>query len=157
MENEDKTKKPQSDRFKGSGLNSMELEWNKQIQKKIDLAASKSSSASFQKYENELNDKNNYFARSKIPEVNERDTQVINSKMKTKYKLKEDEEETYCQKCPIMKNHCPHKNKKEQVKDKFSYPILTNSAYGWLSPYDNLGNNHNLDSTTKTFYNQGHL
>jgi len=159
MDNEDKPKeKAHFDRFKGSGLNSRELEWNKQIQKKIDMASSKSSTASFQKFDKELDEKNNYFARSKIPEVNERDTKVMNSKLNSKIKIKEDEEEeTYCQKCPSMKNHCPHKNKKEQIKDKFSYPILSNSAYGWLRPYDNLGDNHNLDSTTKSFYNQGHL
>jgi hypothetical protein len=159
MYNEDKPKeKPHFDRFKGSGLTSRELDWNKQIQRKIDLTAGKSSAASFQKLEKDLKEKNTYFAKSKIAEVNEKDSQLMNSKMSSKYKIKEDEdEETYCQKCPSMKNYCPHKNKKEQIKDKFSYPILSNSAYGWLPPYDNLGDNHNLDSTTKSFYNQGHL
>ena len=162
MDSEDKPKeKPHFDRFKGSGLNSRELEMNKQIQKKIDVTANKASSSSFQKYEKELNEKNNYFARSKIPEVNERDSQAMNNKMNSKFKsnhvFENDEDDTYCQKCPSMKNHCPHKNKKEQIKDKYSYPIVTNSTYGWLPAYDNLGDNHNLDSTTRSFYNQGHL
>ncbi len=162
MDSEDKPReKPTSDRFKGSGLDSKELEWNKQIQKKIDMAASKASSSSFQKYEKELSDKNNYFAISKMPEVNERDTQLMNSKMNSKFKsnatYENDENNTYCQKCPSTKNYCPHKNKKEQIKDKYSYPIVTNATYGWLPSYDNLGDNHNLDSTTKSFYNQGHL
>ena len=159
MDNEDKSKgKIKLDRFKGSGLNSRELEMNKQIQRKIDGASSKASSSSFQKFENELKEKNNYFSRSKITDVNEKDTQEMTNKVNSKFKTNiADEEDSYCQKCPSMKNYCPHKNKKDLIKDKFSYPILSNSAYGWLAPYDNLGDNHNLDSTTKSFFNEGHL
>lgn len=158
MANEDKAKeKKELDTFKGS---SMELEWNKQIQRKIDGASAKASSSSFQKFESELKEKNNYFSRSKITDMNDKDTQEMTYKINSKFKTNipsNGEDDSYCQKCPSMKNHCPHKNKKDLIKDKFSYPILSNSTYGWLAPYDNLGENNNLDSTTKSFYNEGHL
>jgi hypothetical protein len=135
------------------------LEANKQIQKKIDVAFAKGSKVQFQKFGTELKEKNSYFSRSKIPEVNSMDQELKATSMTNKFKSAglNDEEDGYCQKCPTLKNHCPHKNKKEVIKEKYSYPILSNGTYGWLAPIDNLNSNHNLNSVTKGFYDSSHL
>lgn len=140
---------------------SQDLESVRQIQKRIDNAFKKASTASYSKYGKELQEKNTYFARSKMPEANEKDLELMSTKMTNKFKgtitLFGDDEGGYCQKCPSQKNHCPHKNKKEQIKDKYSYPIVSSSTYGWLPPIDNLGENHNLNSVTKSFFDNSHL
>ena len=135
-------------------------EGNKQIQKKIDGAFKKASSSSYQKYNKELTEKNSYFAKSKIPEINESDMDFQKTKTLNKFKstvIEDVNADAYCQKCPSHKNHCPHKNQKDQIKDKYSYPIVTSSAYGWLKPIDNLNENHNLNSVTKQFFDNSHL
>jgi hypothetical protein len=138
---------------------SQNLESDRQIQKKIDMAFSKSSKAQYTKLENELLEKNTYFAKSKIPEINEKDQEFQKTKTTNKFKSTNpfEIEEDYCQKCPSQKNHCPHKNKKEQIKDKYSYPILTSSTYGWMEPVDNLRQNHNINSVTRSFFDHSHL
>ena len=144
-------------KYKNSDVQNYEA--TKQIQKKINQAFSKASKELYIKYNDDLDKKNNYFAKSKITEINEKDTELQVSKISNKFKsLKSDEnEDYYCQKCPSQKNHCPHKNKKEQLKDKYSYPIQSNSVYGWLPPIDNLNGNHNLNSVTRTFFDNSHL
>ena len=139
---------------------SQNLEAVRQIQKKIDNAFSNTSNVQFKKYGKELTEKNTYFAKSKIPEVNQRDQALQNLKATNKFKATNnvlEEDKDYCQKCPTQKNHCPHKNKREQIKDKFSYPILSNSTYGWLPPIDNLNENRNLNSVTRFFFDTSHL
>jgi len=140
---------------------SQNLEASRQIQKRVDEAFAKSSKNQFVKYSKELYEKNSYFAKSKIPEVNEQDQMIQNLKITNKFKSVinplEEQDEGYCQKCPSLRNHCPHKNKKEQIKDKYSYPILSNSTYGWFDPIDNLKENHNIKAVTKTFFDSSHL
>ncbi len=131
---------------------------NKEIQKKIDHAFKKHSEKKFQQYSTHLQEKNTYFTSSKREEVNKNDLQLEITKTENKFKLEEQEDNSYCQKCPAFKNHCPHKNPKEQIKDKYNYPIVTSSTYGWLKPFDNLGGGqHNLNSVTKTFFDKSHL
>ena len=92
--------------------------------------------------------------------MNQRDQALQNLKATNKFKATNnvlEEDKDYCQKCPTQKNHCPHKNKREQIKDKFSYPILSNSTYGWLPPIDNLNENRNLNSVTRFFFDTSHL
>jgi hypothetical protein len=143
---------------------SQELEGQRQLQKKIDLAFRKASQNSYKKYEKELKEKNTYFSKNKLPDENQKDLTMQETKMKNKFKStleyteKEKDAETYyCQKCPSGKNHCPHKIKKEQVKDKYPYPIVSSSAYGWLPPIDNMVADHNLNSVTRTFFDHSHL
>lgn len=140
---------------------SQKLEADRQIQKKIDQAFKNNSQMLYQRYEKEMTEKNTYFAKSKISEINEKDIQMQTTKMTNKFKGSisqfGEDEDSYCQKCPSQKNHCPHKNKKEQIKDKYSYPILTSSAYGWLPPIDNLSGKHNLNSVTRSFFDHSHL
>lgn len=139
---------------------SQNLEAIRQIQKKIDNAFSNASNSQFRKYDKELTEKNTYFAKSKIAEINEKDQNIQNLKASNKFKNTDNnlqQEADYCQKCPTQRNHCPHKNKKEQIKDKFSYPILSNATYGWLPPIDNLNDNKNLNSVTRFFYDNSHL
>jgi hypothetical protein len=130
---------------------------NKEMQKKIDHTFKKHSEKKFQQFNKELDEKNTYFSRSKREEVNTRDLLLEKTKTENKFKQEEKEENDYCQKCPSFKNHCPHKNPKEQIRDKYNYPIVTSSTYGWLKPYDNLGGQHNLNSVTKTFFDKSHL
>ena len=52
---------------------SQNLEAAKQIQHKIDLSFRKISKTSFDKYAQELQQKNTYFNNTKIPEVNSKD------------------------------------------------------------------------------------
>ena len=52
---------------------------------------------------------------------------------------------------------CPHKNIKTQIKDKYEYPIVSSAVYGWGEFYDNLGENHNVNSVTRSFYDSTHL
>ncbi len=131
---------------------------NKEIQKKIDHAFKKHSEKKFIKYETELQGKNTYFSKSKKEEINTADLIFENLKTENKFKHDDKEDTSYCQKCPSFKNHCPHKNPKEQIKDKYNYPIVTSSTYGWLKPYDNLtAGQHNINSVTKTFFDKSHL
>jgi hypothetical protein len=141
---------------------SQNLSADRQIQKKIDETFARVTYNSYLKYERELMEKNTYFTKSKIPEVNIKDQEFQATKLKNSYKATTNNfclgtNDRYCQKCPYMKNHCPHKNKKEDLKEKYSYPILTNSAYGWLPPIDKFRENHNINSVTKTFYDNSHL
>lgn len=138
-----------------------DLEANKQIQKKIDQAFRSSSKLSLSKYESELKEKNNYYTKTKLDQVNQKDLTMQETNLRNRFKssstLDTEKEEAYCQKCPTGKNHCPHKIKKDQIKDKYSYPIVSSSVYGWMPPIDNMIENHNLKSATKTFYDHSHL
>ena len=136
---------------------SQNSEFQRETQKRIDQASSKSSKEKFTKLCHELTEKNTYFAKSKIPEVNEVDLYTKSLKSSGKFRYTKQEQDDYCQKCPSLKNHCPHKNQKEQIKDKYSYPILSNSVYGWFPPVDNLQEKHNVKSVTKDFYDHSHL
>ena len=139
---------------------SQNLESVKQIQKKIDAAFSKAANAQFIKYEKELQEKNTYLAKSKMPEIYQKDQMLQQTKITNKYKGViglDEEDDGYCQKCPSQKNFCPHKNKKENLKDKYSYPIVSNATYGWLPPIDNLKEHHNIKSVTKYFWDDTHL
>lgn len=131
---------------------------NKEIQKKIDHTFKKHSEKKFQEYDQELQEKNTYFIRSKREEVKKTDMELEKTKSENKFKYEDKEDDNYCQKCPSFKNHCPHKNPKEQIRDKYNYPIVTSSTYGWLKPFDNLNpGQHNLNSVTKTFFDKSHL
>lgn len=66
-------------------------------------------------------------------------------------------DDSYCQKCPTMKNKCPHKNERKLIKDNFSYPLTTSSAYGWLEPIDTISPNYNIKSYIQGFYDKSHL
>ena len=130
------------------------------MQKKIDLSFQKVSESSFKKYEQELQNKNTYWTTSKYPEVNSKDLSEDKKKTLDKFSGKLDKnmvEGYYCPKCTSKSYPCYHDHEKPQIKDKFEYPITSNSVYGWFKPYDNLGDNHNLNSVTASFYDSSHL
>ena len=138
---------------------SQNLEAAKQIQHKIDLSFRKISKTSFDKYAQELQQKNTYFTNTKIPEVNSKDlaNDKLNSIKKFSGAITKEDDDYYCPKCTSKTNPCPHRMQRAQVKDKHEYPITSSSVYGWFKPYDDLGDDHNLNSVTKSFYDQTHL
>lgn len=147
---------PNIEKYKNSASQNLEA-W-KQIQKKEDVAYGKASAATFKKLGEELVKKNSYFSRSKRKDVAIFDDLNELEKTRSNYRqIKNVAEDDYCQKCPSYRNRCPHKNPKESAKDKYSYPIVTSFAYGWLEPYDDLTQNKNLNSVMKSFYDSGHL
>ncbi len=134
------------------------LESHKQVQKKVYESSIKQNKAKFDKIGDDLYKKNSYFNNSKIPEKNSID--IINNELKamnTLRKIETQSTEDYCQKCPALKNRCTHKIQKENLKDKYTYPITTSSTYGWLEPYDNLDVDNKLKSTIKEFSDKSHL
>ena len=134
------------------------LESHKQVQKKVYESSLKHNKAKFDKIGDDLYKKNTYFNNSKIPEKNSID--IINndlSAMNSLRKIETQSTEEICQKCPALKNRCTHKIQKENLKDKYTYPITTSSTYGWLEPYDNLDADNKLKSTIKEFYDKSHL
>ena len=137
-----------------------DLEANRQIQRKIDVSFQKVSESSFKKYAQDLQNKNTYFTTSKYPEVNKRDLANDRQATMEKFSGKIDyhqDEGYYCPKCTSKSYPCIHIKEKEQIKDKYEYPITSSSVYGWFKPYDNLGDNHNLNSATASFYDSSHL
>ena len=134
------------------------LDAHKQIQKKIYEKSLKQNQGKFDKIGEDLYKKNTYFNNSKIPDKNSVD--IVNSEisaMNTLRKIGPDSKEEYCQKCPALKNRCAHKVEKENLKDKYTYPITTSSTYGWLEPYDNLDKDNKLKSNIQAFYDKSHL
>ena len=72
--------------------------------------------------------------------------------------IKDDnDDDHYCIYCTSKTTPCPHRREREVIKEKFEYPIKSSSVYGWFKPYDNLGENHNKNSVTKSFYDHSHL
>ena len=67
------------------------------------------------------------------------------------------EENDYCIYCTSRITPCPHRRKRENLNEKYEYPITSSAVYGWFKPYDNMQENHNKNSTTKEFYDQTHL
>ena len=138
---------------------SQNLEADRQIQRKIDISFRKVSKASFDKYAHELQGKKTYWTSSKIPEVNERDLAQDKQNTLKRFSgaITKEDHDYYCPKCTSKTNPCPHKKEREQIKDKFEYPITSSSVYGWFKPYDNLSETYNKDSVTRYFYDQTHL
>jgi hypothetical protein len=130
---------------------------NKELQKKIDHVFKKHSESQFRKLGSQLLEKNTYFTVSKIPFENKSDLEKQIKQVQDKFLSADNEEDTYCQKCPSRRIYCPHKNPRPNIKDKYCYPIQSSSTYGWLNPYDNLLKNYNLNSSTKGFYDHSHL
>ncbi len=133
---------------------------DREIQKKIDHAANRGSQLKFKKYADELIGKNTYFSRTKRDDVRLEDEDFMQTNLMNSYKANfksANDDDGYCQKCPVLKNHCPHKNKRGQMKDKYSYPIVSNSTYGWLPPVDVFRHSNNLNSNTKSFFDHSHL
>lgn len=135
------------------------LEAHKESQKKVYETSLRHNKDKFDKYGEDLYKKNTYFNNSKIPDKNS--TDIINSELSAINSLRKigpQSTEDYCQKCPALKNRCIHKVQKENLKDKYTYPITTSSTYGWLEPYDNLDNkDYKLKSEIKEFYDKSHL
>lgn len=129
----------------------------KELQKKEEYFFMKSSKSKFIDLENELQGKNSYFCRSKVPQINKYDIEIQKKQDELKYKSASRIDYSFCQKCIKNRNFCPHKNQRELIKDKYSYPILTSNAYGWLPEYDNFKENHRLGSQTKDFFDNTHL
>ena len=72
--------------------------------------------------------------------------------------IKDDNDDNYyCIYCTSKETPCFHRRERENIKEKFEYPIKSSSVYGWFKPYDNLGENHNKNSVTKSFYDHSHL
>lgn len=131
---------------------------HKQIQKKVWEASGKTNKDTFQKFENKLEDKNTYFARSKIPDINNKDLSEMEAEVqKIQRGSAFNKDDSYCQKCPTMRNKCPHKSERTLIKDKYSYPITTSSTYGWLEPIDKISENHHINSQIQGFYDKSHL
>lgn len=131
---------------------------HKQIQNKISKEAIKTNKEKIEKLSNKLESKNTYFSQSKIPEINSKDLEKMEKEsLRLQRASGLDKDDSYCQKCPTMKNKCIHKTQRVPIKDKFSYPITTSSAYGWLDPIDNLSDNHNIKSYIQGFYDKSHL
>lgn len=134
------------------------LQGHKQIQRKITVATSKTNKQKIENYSEKLESKITYFSQSKIPEVNIKDLEEIENEIKRRQCASGlDADDSYCQKCPAMKNKCPHKSQRTLIKDKFSYPLTTSSAYGWLEPIDTISPNHNIKSLIQGFYDKSHL
>jgi len=133
---------------------------NKELQKIEDMFNMKRSQKSFQQYEDRLYEKNTYFGKSKIPSINEEDIRKDNeTTMKNINTGKNMEiDKTFCQKCPVFKNNCKHIRERQQLKDKYSYPITTYSGLGWLEPIEGkFQQKYTLNSETKSFYDTSHL
>ncbi len=133
---------------------------NKEIQKLEDMFNMRRAKKSFEEIGSKLMEKNTYFGKSKVPSIYENDVKVdlettmknINSGQSLKINT------NYCQKCPVFKNTCKHMKEREQLKDKYSYPITTYSALGWLEPLEGkFQPKYTLNSETKSFYDTSHL
>ena len=149
---------PEIIKYKNSPAQDLEA-W-RQIQKKIDVSFKKSSEKEFQMYAQALKEKNTYWNNTKYPEVNSKD--LADDKMRTlaKYSgtIQDDSKDNdYCIYCTSRQTPCFHRRERENIKEKFEYPIKSSSVYGWFKPYDNLGENHNKNSVTKSFYDHSHL
>ena len=136
---------------------SQKLESFKQLQKKEEFYFMKNSKNKFIELENSLNEKNSYFAKAKVPEINAYDQLVQKEEEYRKFKDTKKIDLDFCKKCPVFKNHCPHKKQSSLIKEKFPFPITTSSAYGWLPEYDRFKENFKLNKATKDFYNSSHL
>ena len=145
-------------KYKNSPAQDLEA-WRK-IQKKIDVSFRKVSEKKFQDYAQKLKEKNTYWCNTKYPEINKKDIEEDKINTLKKYSgaiMNDNEENDYCMYCTSKMTPCPHKNKKTQIKDKYEYPIVSSSVYGWGEFYDNLGENHNVNSVTRSFYDSTHL
>ena len=101
-------------------------------------------------------------ARKEIESLESKANDLADDKMRTlaKYSgaIKDDNDDNYyCIYCTSKTTPCPHRREREVIKEKFEYPIKSSSVYGWFKPYDNLGENHNKNSVTKSFYDHSHL
>ena len=137
-----------------------ELESWKQIQHKIDVSFHKTAEKEFEEYAQRLQEKNTYFNNTKHPEINSKD--IADDKMRTIKKFSgeisnEFEENDYCIYCTSRITPCPHRRKRENLNEKYEYPITSSSVYGWFKPYDNMQENHNKNSVTREFFDQTHL
>ena len=132
---------------------------HKQIQKKINDVASKINHDKFENFGEQLENKNTYFSNSKIPEENKKDLAELEEEANRNLRSSglDKNTYTYCQKCPTMKNKCPHRTEKNQFKDKYTYPITSSSTYGWLEPIDTIIENRNIKSYIQGFYDKSHL
>lgn len=129
----------------------------KELQRKEEYFFMKASQKRFIELEKKLKEKNTYFGKAKIPDVYEYDLQKQREKDLAKIRNPHTIEKEYCQKCPVYKNHCPHKNPKTQIRDKYSYPLISSSTYGWLPEYDLFKSNFRKNNATKDFYSSSHL
>jgi hypothetical protein len=129
----------------------------KEAQKREELFFMKNSKKQFIKLEKKLTEKNNYFGATKVDEINAYDNMIQKEKDIRKMKEGNKIDLNYCQKCPVYKNYCPHKNSKILIKDKYSYPIISSSTYGWLPDIDKFKENYRINHVTKNFYDSNHL
>lgn len=133
---------------------------NKELQKIEDMFNWKQSQKSFDQIGDKINGKNSYFGKSKIPTIHEAD--VRNDQERTMKCINTGQileiEKYFCQKCPVFKNNCKHIRERQQLKDKYSYPITTYSALGWLEPIEGkFQPKYSLNAETKHFYDTSHL
>ena len=134
------------------------LQAHKQIQKKIYDSGVKQNSDKMKEFGDDLHKKNSYFNNSKMPNVNSLD--LINSELAAMKSIRQKGPEAadgYCQKCPALKNKCAHATERENFKEKYTYPVTTSCSYGWLTPYDNISEDHKLKSEIQNFYDKSHL
>lgn len=136
---------------------SQKLNGLKELQRKEEYFFMKNSKKTFIELEKELQDKNSYLGKTKITSVYKEDMEKQKQKDLEKIRNSNNKDTGYCQKCPVYRNNCPHKNQREQFKDKYSYPITSSSTYGWLPESDNFKSNYRLNQATKEFYNCTHL
>lgn len=131
----------------------------KELQKIEDKTVEKQNMETRRMYKDMMTFKNNYFYRSKIQSVREKEDLIEKQSIREKYKVCENTRlvNDFCNKCSSNKNFCLHRNTKEIMKEKYTYPLVTNSTYGWLPPIDNYSQRNNLNSVTKQFFDTSHL
>ncbi len=129
----------------------------KEIQKREELFFMKNSKKKFIELEKNLLEKNTYFSQTKESNINAYDQMIQKQEDLRRLREKNKIESNYCQKCPVYKNHCPHKNPKTLIKEKYSYPIISSSTYGWLPDIDRFKENYKMIQATKSFFDSSHI
>lgn len=139
---------------------SQNLECWKECQKIEDKFFQIQGKESRMKLSGEINSKNTFFHQTKKADVKVKDQEIQRKRQEERSKgiVEENKQlNDYCMKCASNKNFCPHKTVRENLKDKHSYPIVTSAAYGWLPPIDNFSQKNNINSVTKSFFDNSHL
>ncbi len=129
----------------------------KELQRREEYFFMKNSKKKFIELEKQLQDKNTYFGKTKIPEIYEDDLNKQRRLDLERIRNPGNNNTNYCQKCPVFKNYCPHKNVRPQIKEKYSYPLTTSSGYGWMPEFDRFKDNFRTNQVTKDFYSSHHL
>ena len=129
----------------------------KEVQKREEFFYIQNAKKKFIELEKKIEDKNTYLGQTKIPEVNAYDLLLQKEADLRKMREIKKVDTEFCKKCPAFKNHCPHKQVRPLIKEKYSYPIISSSTYGWLPDLDKFKENYKINKATKNFYDTTHL